>query len=131
MAVIGLLGGPVALASGVLLGLALFAASMSYAHALDTARVAPVIASIFGLAHGAGFAGPLLELKIAPGDLVWTLLTFNIGVELGQLAVVALVVAGMWAVQRSKLSIPPVAFDIAASALFGLGTFWFVARALI
>lgn len=131
MPLFGWLGGGVVLSTGVLLGLALFAGSMSHARALDTGRVAPVIASVFGLAHGAGFAGPLLELKIAPGDLVWTLLTFNVGVELGQLAVVALVVAAMWAVRRTNVAVPPIAFDVVASVLFGLGTFWFIGRALV
>lgn len=124
-------GGSVQLSWGVLLGLAMFAATMSYARELDTGRIAPVIASVFGLAHGAGFAGPLLELKIAPGDLIWTLLTFNVGVELGQLTVVAIVVAAMWGIRRFRVPAPALGLDVAAAALFGLGTFWFVSRAFV
>jgi hypothetical protein len=85
-----ILGLPV-MAFSVLAGLSLFAASMSYARGLDTSRIAPAIATVFGLAHGAGFAGPLLEMKIMPGDLVWTLLAFNIGLELGQLVILCVV----------------------------------------
>lgn len=50
-------------------------------------RVAVVFG--FGLVHGMGFAGALRELALAPHDLLVALVGFNIGVELGQLAVVA------------------------------------------
>lgn len=114
----------------VLLGVALFAVTMSYAGGLDSARVAPVVATVFGLAHGAGFAGPLLELKIAPGDLLWTLLAFNLGVEAGQLIVVLLVVASLLLLKRLPVPLPRMSFDVLAAGLFGLGVFWFVSRSL-
>lgn len=47
----------------------------------------------FGLVHGLGFAGVLRELDVgrgAPSEAVWPLLSFNLGVELGQLGVAAL-----------------------------------------
>ncbi|RZI85476.1 MAG: HupE/UreJ family protein [Rubrivivax sp.] len=44
----------------------------------------------FGLVHGFGFAGALQDLGLARGDLAAPLLGFNLGVELGQLALVAL-----------------------------------------
>lgn len=114
----------------VFFGLALFAASMSYARQFDSGRVAPLIATVFGLAHGAGFAGPLLELKIVPGDLFWTLLAFNVGVELGQLSALAVLALGLWLILRTKVSVPQFSYDVVASLLFALGTFWFVSRAL-
>jgi hypothetical protein len=49
-----------------------------------------VVAFAFGLVHGFGFAGVLGELGLAPGALALSLLGFNLGVELGQLAIVAL-----------------------------------------
>ncbi len=124
-----LFGLPV-LAWGVLLGVAVFAAAMSYARA-DAPYLAPAIATVFGLAHGAGFAGPLLEMEIPPVNLVWTLLAFNIGVEIGQLTALAVLGGLLWASRRVfKDNIPPLAFDAAAALLFALGTFWFVSRAL-
>jgi HupE / UreJ protein len=114
----------------VLVGAALFAAAMSLARNLEAPIVAPAIATVFGLAHGAGFAGPLLELDIAGGDLLPTLLAFNLGVEAGQLAALALFAAAIWALTASLKKIPPLAFDATAAALFALGTFWFVSRAL-
>ena len=111
-------------------GLALFAGSMSFTRGLDSGRIAPAVAVIFGLAHGAGFAGPLLELKIAPDNLVWTLLAFNLGVEAGQLVAVGIVMLLLVALRRSKLSLPVLGYDAVASLLFALGTFWFVSRSL-
>lgn len=111
-------------------GIALFAATMSYARGIDAPYVAPVIATVFGLAHGAGFAGPLLALHIPSGSLIWTLLAFNIGVELGQLTALAILAAVLWAFRRTFKEVPPVAFDATAAFLFALGAFWFVSRAL-
>src|SRR4029453_6533430 len=51
-----------------------------------TARWPWVIAFCFGLLHGFGFAGALSELGLPRGDIPLALLSFNIGVELGQLA---------------------------------------------
>ena len=116
--------------SSVLLGVAIFAATMSFAKKLDAVRVAPVIATVFGLVHGAGFAGPLLALKIAPGDLVWTLLAFNLGVEAGQLIVVFLALGGLYLAKRGSGPLPSLSFDAMSAALFGLGVFWFVSRSL-
>jgi len=114
----------------VLAGLALFAGAMSFTRGLDSGRIAPAVAVVFGLAHGAGFAGPLLELKIAPDNLVWTLLAFNLGVEAGQLVAVGVVTLCLFVLRRSQLKLPELSYDVLASLLFALGTFWFVSRAL-
>ncbi len=52
-------------------------------------RWRPVIVFCFGLLHGLGFAGILQEIGPAPGQFLLSLVAFNIGVELGQLAVIA------------------------------------------
>jgi len=75
-------------------GLALFTAC--YFALLRTLRGAGrlrwVIACLFGFVHGLGFSGVLLEQELPRGQLVQALFGFNIGVELGQLAIVA----GIW-----------------------------------
>jgi len=53
---------------------------------LKSWRVALVFA--FGLLHGMGFAGALRELGLPPSEYLTALVTFNVGVELGQLAVI-------------------------------------------
>ncbi|MDZ4870257.1 MAG: HupE/UreJ family protein [Alphaproteobacteria bacterium] len=113
----------------LLAGLALFAGTMSFARRFDGPYVAPAIATVFGLAHGAGFAGPLLEMDIPPGQLIWTLLAFNLGVEGGQLAALAIMGAVLWILRSTLTQVPKPAFDATAAALFALGTFWFVSRA--
>lgn len=54
-----------------------------------------IVAFVFGLLHGFGFAGALAEVGLPPADVPLALLTFNLGVEAGQLAVVALVVVAI------------------------------------
>jgi hydrogenase/urease accessory protein HupE len=50
----------------------------------------PLVVFAFGLLHGLGFAGVLSQLGLPQGDYLLGLLAFNIGVELGQLAVIAM-----------------------------------------
>lgn len=63
-----------------------------------------VIVFIFGLLHGMGFAGVLLELGLPESEFVTALVTFNVGVELGQLSVILLaLVAVFWIRDREQL----------------------------
>ena len=55
----------------------------------------------FGLVHGFGFAGAMQDLGLSAQDLAWPLLGFNLGVELGQLALVALVLPLCFALRRT------------------------------
>ncbi len=48
-----------------------------------------LMAFTFGLLHGLGFAGALAEIGLPQGDIPWALLSFNLGIELGQLVLVA------------------------------------------
>jgi hypothetical protein len=52
-----------------------------------------VVAFVFGLLHGLGFAGALGEIGLREGDVPMALLFFNLGVEAGQLAFIVLVIA--------------------------------------
>jgi hypothetical protein len=54
----------------------------------------------FGLIHGFGFAGVLAELNLPPSQFAWALLQFNVGLELGQLLIVAVVVTMLFALRR-------------------------------
>jgi hypothetical protein len=49
----------------------------------------PVAAFVFGLIHGFGFASVLIDLGLPKGSLLASLLGFNLGVEIGQLCIVA------------------------------------------
>ncbi len=53
----------------------------------------PLVVFLFGLIHGLGFASVLMELRIPRGHYVNALVSFNVGVELGQVAVIAIAFA--------------------------------------
>ena len=54
-----------------------------------------VVAFLFGLLHGAGLAGGLQQLGLPRGETLQALALFNLGVEIGQLAFIALVLMGL------------------------------------
>lgn len=59
-----------------------------------------LVALLFGLVHGLGFAGALQQIGLPQNHLLLALLTFNVGVELGQLLVVALAFVAVRALAR-------------------------------
>jgi hypothetical protein len=81
----------------------------------------------FGLIHGLGFAQRLVDERIPEGSVVSALLGFNVGVELGQLAVIGLAIAAtFWLKDDEKYRRFVV---IPASALIALaGIFWAIQR---
>jgi hypothetical protein len=83
-------------------------------------------AVLFGLVHGLGFASALSELDLARAALVRALVGFNLGVELGQLAFVAIVMPPLaWASRPGRLPrLPQVISVIVAAA----GIVWLVSR---
>lgn len=78
----------------------------------------------FGLVHGFGFAGALSELGLPAGARVIALLGFNLGVEVGQLAVVAVLLPMLFLARRSRwyarAGLPMVSLAIAALAAWWL-----------
>ena len=90
------------------------------------------LAFCFGLVHGLGFAGVLRALGIGFGGagIVVPLLSFNAGVELGQLAVALTVLPIIFLLRENasfrRLGTPALSFGIAI-----LGAFWFVQRVKI
>ena len=69
-----------------------------------TARAPWAVAFAFGLLHGLGFASALLDLGVPEQHVPTALLCFNLGVELGQLAIIAVVLALRWLVKRLHLA---------------------------
>jgi len=87
-----------------------------------------VVASVFGLLHGFGFAGALAEGGLPAADTVGALLGFNVGVELGQLAVVALAWPLLRYLRRDEIR-GRLTVQLASALGVAFGTYWFVARA--
>jgi hypothetical protein len=89
------------------------------------------LAFAFGLIHGFGFAGVLAEMELPTDRLATALLGFNLGVEVGQLAVVAIIWPGLVLLRRLTDGRPARFFAEAASAaVCGVGVYWFLARSL-
>ncbi|MDE2094628.1 MAG: HupE/UreJ family protein, partial [Burkholderiales bacterium] len=59
-----------------------------------------VVAFLFGLVHGFGFAGVLAELNLPTMQFVWALLQFNVGLELGQLMIVVSVTGALFLLRK-------------------------------
>jgi hypothetical protein len=82
----------------------------------------------FGLLHGLGFAGTLSFTDDVSGRLLGSLLSFNIGIELGQALIIALVFPLLLAVRRFRWS--PFAHAGATSIAAAFGLLWFIERSM-
>ncbi len=91
-------------------------------------RIPWVVAFGFGLIHGFGFAGALREIGLPQGDVPTALLTFNLGVEAGQIAIIALALLAAAAVRRfAPRALRPV--KLAGSYAIGItASVWFIQR---
>ena len=78
--------------------------------------------------HGFGFAGVLTEMELPPDRLVPALVGFNLGVELGQLAVVAAPWPLLRPGSRRARGAERLVAEVGSAAICGLGLFWFLTR---
>ncbi len=93
-------------------------------------RIPWVVAFLFGLLHGFGFAGALREIGLPEGDVPMALLTFNLGVEVGQLLIVALTLAAIAALRRlAPGTLRPTTVTM-TYAIGGIASFWFIERVI-
>ena len=92
-----------------------------------------IITFLFGLVHGFGFASVLREYGIPADALGWALAAFNLGVEVGQLAIVAvaflLLRAGERAAGRGTAVPDPRLVYMVSAVILVLGLYWSVERA--
>jgi hypothetical protein len=93
-----------------------------------------LIAFLFGLFHGLGFAGALSEIGVPQNDVPLALLTFTLGVETGQLLFIA-VVLGIMALARNlagrvQFCAPAGAWRIAPYAIGSIAAFWTIQRVM-
>lgn len=91
-----------------------------------TIRHTWVVAFAFGLLHGLGFANGLSTLGLPKAELVPALALFNIGVEIGQLAFLALVFALRRSFRLMALSWPRAVTRLPAYSIGALGAMWTV-----
>jgi hypothetical protein len=102
----------------------------------DMTKWRPAVVFGFGLVHGMGFAGFFGELGLPPGQFWSALISFNVGVEIGQLAVIA-VAAAMGIALRKVMHDPTGARQyrrfvvLPGSALIGFVGFWWAVERII
>jgi len=99
-------------------------------HRRDTLarRLPALVAFLFGLVHGLGFAGALKDIGLPQNHLATALLTFNVGVEIGQLMAVAAAWAVWFALRNTR-----VAHRSRVPLLYGIGSlaaYWSWMRAV-
>ena len=113
------------------LGLALFTLAYLWNSADEhlSANLRLVTSVIFGLIHGFGFASALTETGLANTQLLPALLGFNLGIELGQIVIIAVVWALLQQIRQSRfLTDTRLVIDLVSAALCGLGLYWFIGR---
>jgi len=90
--------------------------------------VRALIALTFGLVHGFGFANVLREFGLPREALGWSLFSFNVGVEIGQLFIVLLVATALTVVRRRSETIGMRVAFAGSLIVVAAGTYWFVQR---
>ena len=85
-----------------------------------------LIAFIFGIFHGFGFAGLLSDLGVGNGQRVLSLLGFNLGVEIGQAVIILLLFPALFLLRRTRIYVP--ALRIGSIVLAGVATIWALER---
>jgi len=86
------------------------------------------MAAVFGLLHGLGFAGALAEIGLPQGDIPLALFSFNVGIELGQIAFVVAVLVVEIGVGRMRIRWPAPLRLAPAYAIGALSAFWIFER---
>ena len=115
----------------IAVSIAVLAAEIGSSSPSRLARRPWLAAGGFGLLHGLGFAGALASAGLPAGEIPLALLAFNVGIELGQIAVVAAALALALAVRNAGL---PLSQSSPVFVSYGIGILagrWIVERAVL
>jgi hydrogenase/urease accessory protein HupE len=93
-----------------------------------TERIPWVIALVFGLVHGLGFAGALAEVGLPQQEIPLALLMFNVGVETGQILFVGVVMLLSAAIRRAPFKWPSGSWRLMPYAIGSIAAFWTLQR---
>lgn len=95
-----------------------------------TQRAPWAVAASFGLLHGLGFAGALAEVGLPTAEIPLALFSFNVGIELGQLAFVGAVLLAAAALRGVPVAWPRWAKALPAYGIGAMAVLWFLERAV-
>jgi hydrogenase/urease accessory protein HupE len=90
-----------------------------------------VVAFVFGLLHGFGFAGALNEIGLPASSIPLALFLFNVGVEIGQLLFVSVALGIIWVLKKWGPPFPLWTRYLAPYFIGGLAAFWLVQRVIL
>jgi hypothetical protein len=90
-----------------------------------------LVSFFFGIIHGIGFAGGLINLGIPESAIPLALLFFNIGVELGQLGFILVVLAFAASVRKLEFKTPQWSAPMPAYIIGSFAAYWFIGRIVI
>src|SRR5882724_12211093 len=90
-----------------------------------------VVAFLFGLLHGFGFASGLMAVGLPPHDIPLALLLFNVGVEIGQLSFVVLILLLERAFRVLEVRWPRLLEALPAYTVGSLGAYWTIQRMVV
>jgi len=88
------------------------------------------MAVTFGFLHGLGFAGALRETGLPQAAIPLALLSFNVGIEVGQLAFVAAVLLATALARPVTVRLPAWSRAVPVYVMGSLAAFWMIERAL-
>jgi cytochrome b subunit of formate dehydrogenase len=89
------------------------------------------LAAGFGLIHGFGFAYVLKEFGLPQAALAWSLFAFNVGVEIGQLVIVAVVAGSLMLIRRRRPAAGRALAIGGSIAVILAGVYWFIERVFL
>ena len=95
-----------------------------------------LVSSSFGLLHGLGFAAALSEIGLVSGELLTSLFSFNVGVEVGQILVILPILSVAWLAGRGRVAhrfpglgrLRPALPTVCSYAIGVPAAFWFLER---
>jgi hydrogenase/urease accessory protein HupE len=87
-----------------------------------------LVAFVFGLLHGLGFAGGLSEAGLPPGHIPLALSLFSVGVEVGHFSFVGVILTGIAAIRRCNIAPPVWAWRVPPYAIGSVAAYWVIQR---
>ncbi len=120
---------PAPVEAAIALSILLVAHELAHPERDTLTRRSPwLVAGVFGLLHGLGFAGALASVGLPRGDVALALLAFNVGVEAGQIAFIAVAMTAAWGILRTT-RVRPEAWQRAGTYAIGaLSMYWLLNR---